>query len=143
MNPMELLGVLQPIVGKLLAFIPDPEQKAKAQQELLDSLLGAATAQNDQQAATNTAEASNASLFVAGWRPAIGWVCAAALAYQYLGRPVVSFGLFWSTGQHADMPGLDGNLWELMFAMLGIGGLRTLEKFGGVQTIGLMKGTSK
>lgn len=80
----------------------------------------------------NKAEAGSASPFTSGWRPAIGWVCAAALACQYIARP----GLQWAgivTGHpFPDLPGIDDNLWQLMLGMLGLGGLRTFEKTKGV-----------
>lgn len=106
----------------------------------MSTMLTAAQTLNQQQTDVNKTEAAASSVFVAGWRPAIGWVCALALIYQYLLRPVVEFSIFMATNQHVQMPGLDDNLWELMFSMLGIGGLRTLEKFGGVHTQSLLKG---
>ena len=65
-------------------FIPDPAAAAQAEQELRASLQAWDSKQSD----TNTAEASNPNLFVSGWRPAIGWVGAIGLLYQYLLRPV-------------------------------------------------------
>ena len=80
----------------------------------------------------NKAEATNSSVFVSGWRPAIGWVCALALAYQYLFRPLAGTvaGVLGVT--IPPLPGLDDNLWQLMMGMLGMGGLRTFEKVQGV-----------
>lgn len=81
------------------------------------------------QAATNTAEAKHSSIFVAGWRPAVGWVCAAGLAVQVIILPFIS-GL-------ADVTfPFDTELLILtMSGMLGIGGLRTYEKVKGVDTV--------
>ena len=80
----------------------------------------------------NKIEAANPSIFVSGWRPYIGWVCGAALTYQFVLKPFIQFG-FMAAGQPiADMPGIDNNLWELMFGMLGFGGLRTFEKTKGI-----------
>ena len=80
----------------------------------------------------NKVEAANANIFVSGWRPAIGWVCALALLYQYLVRPL-AVAIFAAVGHPLPtMPGLDENLWQLMMAMLGMGGLRTFEKVQGV-----------
>ena len=86
------------------------------------------TAQTD----INKAEASNPSLFVSGWRPAIGWVCALALAYQYLIRPLSGTVAGIAGIVIPPLPGLDDNLWQLMMGMLGMGGLRTFEKVQGV-----------
>lgn len=75
----------------------------------------------------NKIEAANPSVWVSGWRPGVGWVCVAALAYQYVVRPLL-IGL----GVADHMPALDDSLWELLFGMLGLGGLRTFEKVKGV-----------
>jgi hypothetical protein len=113
-------------------IFPDPAQADAAKLKLLElqksGELAAMTAQTD----INKAEALNPSLFVSGWRPAIGWVCALALAYQYLLRPLSGtiatlFGI-----TLPPLPGLDDNLWQLMMGMLGMGGLRTFEKVQGV-----------
>jgi Holin of 3TMs, for gene-transfer release len=103
-------------------FIPDPNQRAEAEASLRQSLQQ----WDQQQSETNTAEAQNPSLFVSGWRPAIGWIGASGLAYQYVVRP-----LAYGAGWH-DLPALDSTLMELVFAMLGMGGLRTYEKIKGV-----------
>lgn len=81
---------------------------------------------------TNKAEAGNASVFVSGWRPFVGWVCGAALAYQYIMRPLVAWGFAIAGHPLPVMPGLDDTLWELLFGMLGLGGLRSFEKVKGV-----------
>ena len=109
-------------------FIPDPAAKAKAEGELRSSLQLWDKGQTD----INVVEAANTNLFVSGWRPFIGWVCGAALAYQYVAAPL----LMWvATSLHITLaapPKLDGMLWELVFALLGLGGLRTLERIKGV-----------
>ena len=113
-------------------IFPDPAQAADAKLKLLElqqsGELSVMTAQTD----INKVEASNSSIFVSGWRPAIGWVCALALAYQYLLKPLV-MGILPNFGiAIAPLPGLDDNLWQLMMGMLGMGGLRTMEKMQGV-----------
>jgi hypothetical protein len=80
----------------------------------------------------NRAEASSPSAFTSGWRPAIGWVCAAALACQYIARPLLQWAGIVTGHAWPALPGIDGNLWELMLGMLGLGGLRTFEKTKGV-----------
>jgi len=103
-------------------FIPDPAAAAQAEQELRASLQAWDAKQDE----TNTAEAANPNLFVSGWRPAIGWVGAIGLLYQYLLRPIAV-----GAGWH-DLPALDQSLMELVTAMLGMAGLRTYEKTLGV-----------
>ena len=119
-----ILGIGGKLIDKL---IPDPAAQDAARLELLklqqSGELAAMTAQTE----INKAEASNPSVFVSGWRPAIGWVCALAMGYQYLARPLMV--AFMPT---LAFPGLDDNLWQLMMGMLGLGGLRTFEKTQGV-----------
>ena len=76
----------------------------------------------------NKAEAASPSAFTSGWRPAIGWVCAAALGCQYILRPTLQWVGIVSGHPFPELPGIDDNLWELMLGMLGLGGLRTFEK---------------
>lgn len=121
------------IGGKLIDRLwPDPTQAAQAKLELFKLQQSGELAQITGQLEINKVEAANSSVFVAGWRPFIGWVCGAALAYQYLLRPL-TMGIAASVGHPiAPLPGLDSNLWELMFGLLGIGTLRTIEKMKGV-----------
>ena len=113
-------------------IFPDPAQADAAKLELLklqqSGDLAIMTAQTD----INKVEASSSSLFVSGWRPAIGWVCALALAYQYLLKPLLMGVLPMFGVTTLALPGLDDNLWQLMMGMLGMGGLRTFEKIQGV-----------
>ena len=113
-------------------IFPDPAQAANAKLELLKLQQSGDLAQMTAQTDINKVEASNSSIFVSGWRPAIGWVCALALAYQYLLKPL-AMGILPNFGiAIAPLPGLDDNLWQLMMGMLGMGGLRTFEKVQGV-----------
>jgi hypothetical protein len=113
-------------------IFPDPLQASEAKLKLLElqqnGELAIMTAQTD----INKTEAANSSVFVSGWRPAIGWVCALALAYQYLVRPLGGTIASVLGMTIPPLPGLDDNLWQLMMGMLGMGGLRTFEKIQGV-----------
>jgi Holin of 3TMs, for gene-transfer release len=113
-------------------IFPDPAQASEAKLKLLElqqnGELAIMTAQTD----INKTEAANSSVFVSGWRPAIGWVCALALAYQYLVRPLGGTIASLLGLTIPPLPGLDDNLWQLMMGMLGMGGLRTFEKIQGV-----------
>ena len=110
-------------------FIPDPTAKQQAEADLRSSFQQWDKGQTD----INAAEATNTSLFVSGWRPAIGWICAAALLYTYILVPFTVWTFAFVLNQPIPkFPVLDNNLWELMFGMLGMGGLRTYEKFKGV-----------
>jgi hypothetical protein len=113
-------------------IFPDPAQADQAKLKLLELQKSGELAQMTAQTDINKVEASNPSLFVSGWRPAIGWVCALALAYQYLLRPLSGTIASLVGVTLPPLPGLDDNLWQLMMGMLGMGGLRTFEKVQGV-----------
>ena len=74
----------------------------------------------------NKIEAQHRSAFVAGWRPAIGWVCATGLAFTFVINPVVQ----WCTGNPGPELPLE-SLMPLVIAILGLGGYRTFEKTTG------------
>lgn len=128
MGFLDFIPSISAVVQKVLDLIPDPNSRAKAAEEYQRAILEAANKADADQREINKVEAASGSTFVAGWRPAIGWVCALALAFQYLIRPLFLWagGIWWP--QLPPLPGLDENLWQLMFGMLGMGGLRTFEK---------------
>ena len=78
------------------------------------------------QAELNKIEATHRSIFVAGWRPAVGWICALGLAFAFIGNPLLER---FVGGEPVEVP-LDMIL-ELVIAMLGMGALRTVEKLQG------------
>jgi hypothetical protein len=118
-------AVADTISAALGKFFPD---KTQVERDHAALALAALTAQTD----INKAEAANPSVFVAGWRPSIGWVCSAALAFQYIARPLLMWGFSLAHQAVPVLPGIDDNLWQLMLGMLGLGGLRTFEKVKGV-----------
>ena len=113
-------------------LFPDPAQAADAKLKLLELQQNGQLAQMTAQTEINKVEAGSGSLFVSGWRPGIGWICALALGYQYLLRPLGGFAAAILGYNVPVLPGLDDNLWQLMMGMLGMGGLRTFEKVQGV-----------
>ena len=119
-------------------FVPDPEKKAALQLEILKmeqagrfKELEVELAQITGQLKVNEVEAGNASVFVSGWRPFIGWTCGFGLSYQLLARPV--FGWIMQNLSKWDMPpALEmETLLTLLFGMLGLGAYRTVEKIKG------------
>lgn len=137
MSLLSLLPGLNAVVGKLLDYIPDPAEKARAAQELQDKLLALAQATDATQAEIDRTEAGSASLFVAGWRPAIGWVCVACLALYYLPSFVIGEAFWveacWRARGLTPRPELGiGDITGLLASLLGIGALRTVEKLQGV-----------
>ena len=124
-----IIAALLPILGGVIdKVLPDKAAADKAKLEMQLKLLDAANAGALAQLEVNKVEAAHQSTFVAGWRPAIGWVCAAALAYSYMLVPLVGFALTMMGQPVPKWPVLDGNLWELMFGMLGMGALRSYDK---------------
>ena len=102
----------------------------KTEQEKSELALLVATVQG--QMAVNQTEAAHPSIFVSGWRPAIGWVCGGACAWNWIGLPIAKVG-----AQLAgyEMPLDQADLTEMLpvlLGMLGLGGLRTYEKVSGV-----------
>ena len=73
----------------------------------------------------NEAEAGHRTLFVAGWRPFIGWVCGTALLYNFILRDLLIF----ANPNWSELPALQmQELFSILFGMLGLKGLRTFEK---------------
>lgn len=129
-------GLLQGISGLINTIRgKSPEDAAKLAelaQKYQDDVLAADQARAQMQADVNKAEATNPNLFVAGWRPFIGWVCGVGLLTQFLVRPLFEFGAGLA-GKPIVFPELDlGTLVTLLFGMLGLGAMRTVEKVNGV-----------
>jgi len=116
--------LIKPVSKILDKFVADKDLKAKLQHELNTEIHRANLAQIE----VNKAEASHKSLFVAGWRPFVGWVCAGALAYHFIFQPIMVFAIS-VYGVSITLPEFDmGSLMTILMGMLGLGGLRTLEK---------------
>ena len=80
----------------------------------------------------NKVEAGHRSLFVAGWRPFIGWSCGLAMCFNFLIFPLASF-VMAQTGYLVELPTLDmEQMMPVLMGMLGLGGLRTVEKIKNV-----------
>ena len=130
--------LIEPLSRLIDKIIPDAQAAAKAKAELLregreqdlrelELALQAAAQQNS----INQVEAGNTQLFVSGWRPFIGWVCGVAFAYHFVCQPFLAF-LMAVSGEVVDLPYFDmETLSTVLMGMLGLGGLRTLEKIRG------------
>ena len=136
---------MTPIIGGLLdaglrildKVIPDPAAKAQAQLELLklqqagefkalEADLQLALAQTE----INKVEAASPDLFKSGWRPGAGWICVLGLAYQFLAQPLAA----WASAINGwpVPPVLQlGDLYGLLFGMLGLGAYRSVERVKG------------
>lgn len=123
------LDIGNTIINKIF---PDPTQAAQAQLALLklqqDGELAAITGQMD----INQVEAASTSVFVSGWRPFCGWICGAGLAYVAVIEPIARL-IATLCGYTGAFPLIDTNLtMQVLLGMLGMGGLRTLDKIRGV-----------
>lgn len=127
-----LLPLLGPVFDKLVGLIPDPQAAAKARAEAMQMVMDAASKADAAQMEVNKAEAASGSLFVAGWRPFVGWVCAAGCAWNWIGLPVGVF-VVALAGRNLDLRPADlSEMLPLLLGMLGMGGMRTFEKIQGV-----------
>lgn len=139
MNPLLITPLFE--LGKNLInrLFPDPEQKAAAELELLKLQQSGELAQLDAevrlrlgQLEVNKIEAASEKLFVSGWRPAVGWVCVAALAWHFIGYPFSAWAFQTWIPQVAPPVLVGEHLMELVIGMLGFGTLRTYEKIKGL-----------
>lgn len=129
-----LIPALLPIIGDVIGrFLPeDKEERAKAEREIQAQLTEHLSKIDLAQLDINKQEAAHRSIFVAGWRPFVGWVCGVALAYTYIIQPASAFVLA-QTGHLVTLPQVDMALMmPVLMGMLGLGGLRTFEKTKGV-----------
>jgi len=134
-------GALGPILDGVLKLIPDKNARAAAKEQFEAQILVAMTGLVQGQLAINQKEAEHGSIFVAGWRPAIGWICGSALGWNYIVQPIITWAAFISGVDLADAPRLDSaELTTILLGMLGLGGLRTYEKRLGVARTGLKPG---
>ena len=116
-------------VGNVMDKLFTSDDERLSHEEILTRL---AQQPNLAQVELNKVEASHRSVFVAGWRPAIGWVCALALLYQFVIQPLLNYALLIYSPTTPPPPSLDfGPLMTVVMALLGLGGLRTVEKLQG------------
>lgn len=128
-----LLPAVTPIIDKLVGLIPNSNERAKAKEEFEMALMNAVNQAARDQVDVNKVEAASSSIFVAGWRPFIGWVCGVAIAYTYIVYPILLWALALNGYQTTNVPKLETDaLYQLVLAMLGLGTMRTFEKVKGV-----------
>lgn len=116
--------ILSPITDIAKKFIADKDKVNEFKHEVEMSLVNLDLAQMD----VNKEEAKNPSIFVSGWRPAVGWVCVIALAFNYIISPLGNWAAaIWMP--EVTLPSLDiQELMTLLFGLLGMGTLRSYDK---------------
>ena len=121
-----LNSLIGPVTGLLDKFIEDKDKKNQIAYELSTMAEKHAQELRKGQLEVNKTEAAHKSLFVAGWRPAIGWICGMALLYSTILAPILGI---WFTVPPVDR----ALLTSVLMGMLGLGAMRTVEKTKGVQ----------
>lgn len=120
-------GLAEKLVGLIDKFVETPDEK-KAAEIIKIKLL---SKPDELQMEVNKIEAAHRTLFVAGWRPAVGWVCVAALAWSWIVQPIVSIAVS-ALGVNVELPDINiDDSMTLIMALLGMGALRTFEKTRG------------
>ena len=128
-----LQALIGPVTGLLDKFIPDADEKARIAHELETMSEKHAQELAKGQLASNAAEAASGSLFKGGWRPSIGWVCSIAFAYHYVLQPILLFVVALTGTELPTLPEFDmTSLMPILGGMLGLGSLRSFEKYKGV-----------
>lgn len=128
-----LQALIGPVTGLLDKVIEDKDQKAKLAHEIATLAERQAHEASMAQILTNREEAKHKSIFVAGWRPFIGWTCGVALAYHFVLAEIIKFGVALYGAEIPELPTFDmDSLMTVLLGMLGLGGLRTYEKQKGL-----------
>lgn len=128
-----ITSLIDPVSNILDKFIEDKDQKARLAHEIATLADKQAQEQVMGQIEVNKAEAQHPSMFVAGWRPAVGWVCALAMLFNFLLIPFINLGLDIS-GYDIQLDLIDmQTMMPVLLGMLGLGGMRTAEKIKKVE----------
>jgi hypothetical protein len=126
-------ALIGPVTSLLDKFIEDKDQKAKLAHDLATMAEKHAHELARGQLEINKAEAAHRNIFVAGWRPFIGWTCGIALFWHFVGLPITLFVVSWMAIEIPELPAFEmETLMTVLMGMLGLGGLRTFEKFKGI-----------
>lgn len=125
-------ALIGPVMGLLDKIIPDPTEKARLAHEIATLAERQAHEIAKSQIEVNRTEAASSSMFVAGWRPAVGWICAFGLGFNFICVPLGNFVLA-VNGSVIAIPALDvSEMMPVLMGMLGLGAFRTFEKTRGV-----------
>tara|TARA_R100000329_G_scaffold145545_1_gene131183 strand:- start:542 stop:937 length:396 start_codon:yes stop_codon:yes gene_type:complete len=128
-----LQALIGPVAGLLDKFIEDKDQKAKLAHEIATMAEKHAHDAAMAQVEVNKAEAQHRSVFVAGWRPFLGWCLSFAMAWHFVLAPMTMFVCTYAGVEIPELPTFDmDSLMTVLLGMLGLGGLRTVEKVKGI-----------
>ena len=118
MSKLNVVGtIIDKVADRIDDFTFDKQEKAELIQEI-----------NKAQIEVNKVVSGHTSIFVAGWRPFVGWTCGIALCYHFVIQPFLVF-LLYLFGYQVDLPVFNmQTLTTVLMGMLGLGGLRSYEK---------------
>lgn len=128
-----MIGLLSAVLPSVMEvagrFLPEDKEKRAAAEREIEAQLTTHLAKIDlAQLEINKVEAASRSLWVSGWRPAVGWCCVTAMSLNFVVFPLASFVLA-QTGHLVELPTLDmSEMMPVLMGLLGLGGLRTVEK---------------
>lgn len=126
-------ALIAPVSGLLDKFIEDKDQKARLAHDLATMAEKHAQELAKAQLEVNKIEAGHSSLFVSGWRPAVGWVCVLGMAGNFMVIPFTNFVLA-LLAIDVTVPLIDtATMMPVLMGMLGLGAMRTYEKKSGVE----------
>jgi hypothetical protein len=124
-----LVGAISPLLDK---FIPDADERNKLAHEIATMTQRQAHEIAKAQIEVNKTEASHKSLFVSGWRPAVGWVCVTGMGFNFVAVPLGNFMLALGRSE-VTLVALDlTHMLPVLMGMLGLGAMRSFEKAKGV-----------
>ena len=127
-----LQALICPVSSLLEKFIPDKDLRSKLSHEIATMAEKNAHEQIKAQLEINKTEAQHNSLFVSGWRPAVGWTCCLGMAANFLIIPMTNFALALASS-NISIPLIDlETMLPVLLGMLGLGGMRSYEKSKGV-----------
>ena len=128
-----LKDFIEPVADLLGKFVPDQTEKLKLAHEIATLTEKQAHSIAMAQIEVNKVEAASNSIFKGGWRPFIGWVCGAAFAYHFVLQPLLIFVMTYLGYPVPELPEFDmASLMTVLGGLLGLGGLRTFEKYKGI-----------
>jgi hypothetical protein len=128
-----LAQLIGPVTGLLDKFIEDKDKKNAIAHKIATMAQEHAQELSKAQIEVNKKEAEHKSLFVAGWRPAVGWVCCLGMASNFLVIPMANFALALSDSTIVIPLIALSEMMPVLLGMLGLGAMRTVEKAKGVQ----------
>lgn len=138
-----MLGIINTLIGPVSEILDkvvvDQDERARLSFEIASLADRQAHEVALAQIEVNKAEAANAGggwmgLFRAGWRPAVAWCCTAAMVWHFLVQPILIFAIVSSGNLPPALPEFDmSSLMTVLLGLLGLGGMRTLERIRGAE----------